>query len=286
MTKKIISVLTLVLVVLISMPTVTVNSLQNSKNSLPEIKADYERYYFLMPDGSNGPKGDDIFMFGEYAESWYNEYTDTAGVYWWGGNTTCDLPGYKAFHADAKNVYYYDVSKDVIGLIWHNYIFGKVDYESPEYQSSNQTYALYLDGDLYDYTDYPDGMRPYKNMIFVIDPDPYPWDFITEGKAPHFGQWFQYYGGGCYGSVKDGNYTNCIRDDHYDENQNHITGYLIIGDVDADGEISILDATEIQMVLAKIKPFFEDITTADVDGDGEISILDATAIQLDLARLL
>lgn len=60
---------------------------------------------------------------------------------------------------------------------------------------------------------------------------------------------------------------------------------VLLGDVDGDGEISILDATEIQMVIAQLLPPLEDITVADVDGDGEVSIMDATAIQMQLAKI-
>ena len=46
-----------------------------------------------------------------------------------------------------------------------------------------------------------------------------------------------------------------------------------------------MDATEIQMVIAQLKPAFDDISIADVDSDGKVSIMDATAIQMQLAKL-
>lgn len=55
----------------------------------------------------------------------------------------------------------------------------------------------------------------------------------------------------------------------------------ITGDANGDGEVSISDATEIQMVLASRK-YWSDLKladAADVNGDGEVSIVDATAIQ-------
>ena len=58
-----------------------------------------------------------------------------------------------------------------------------------------------------------------------------------------------------------------------------------IGDVDGDGEVSIMDATEIQMIIAQLKPALKDTDIADVDGDGEVSIMDATAIQMQLAKI-
>ena len=58
-----------------------------------------------------------------------------------------------------------------------------------------------------------------------------------------------------------------------------------LGDVDGDGEITILDATAIQRYLVSmpVTAFYPE--AADCDGDGDISILDATAIQRYLADL-
>jgi len=60
----------------------------------------------------------------------------------------------------------------------------------------------------------------------------------------------------------------------------------ILGDSDADGEVSVLDATAIQRVIAQLTGY-DSINTeaADCDGDSEISILDATAIQRYIALL-
>lgn len=61
----------------------------------------------------------------------------------------------------------------------------------------------------------------------------------------------------------------------------------ITGDANGDGEVSISDATEIQMILASRKDW-SDIKladAADVNGDGEVSIVDATAIQKMLVGL-
>lgn len=54
----------------------------------------------------------------------------------------------------------------------------------------------------------------------------------------------------------------------------------ILGDVDGDGEVTILDATLIQRWLADLPISCEmNALTADVDGDGDISIIDVTYIQ-------
>ena len=62
-------------------------------------------------------------------------------------------------------------------------------------------------------------------------------------------------------------------------------GSLPIGDADMDGEVTILDATDIQRHLASLPTESFDETAADADGDGEITILDATDIQRYLAGL-
>ncbi len=71
-----------------------------------------------------------------------------------------------------------------------------------------------------------------------------------------------------------------------------------IGDADVDGQLSVLDATYIQRVLAKLIIFpTDDLSSyfrvtpdelnylSDIDRDGERSIIDATLIQMKLAKL-
>lgn len=67
------------------------------------------------------------------------------------------------------------------------------------------------------------------------------------------------------------------------------------GDVDADGKLSIMDATYIQLVCAQLAQFPEDddisyydmslTYVSDINKDGERDILDATAIQQKLASV-
>ncbi len=57
----------------------------------------------------------------------------------------------------------------------------------------------------------------------------------------------------------------------------------VLGDVDSDGEMSVLDAALIQMVLVGKKTLnAEQTAVADVDKDGEMSVLDAALIQMVL----
>lgn len=60
----------------------------------------------------------------------------------------------------------------------------------------------------------------------------------------------------------------------------------IIGDVDGDITLSVMDATAIQQYKADLNTISEKLMSyGDIDEDGEISVLDATKIQLTLAQL-
>lgn len=60
----------------------------------------------------------------------------------------------------------------------------------------------------------------------------------------------------------------------------------IFGDADMDGEMSVLDATCIQMYIAGLLDESKiDLKNSNVDFDEEVSVLDATAIQLKLVGL-
>ncbi len=60
----------------------------------------------------------------------------------------------------------------------------------------------------------------------------------------------------------------------------------VMGDVDLDGEMSIMDSTLIQMFIAQLKTLSEDQQAiADIDGDSQVSVMDSTEIRLKLAGL-
>ena len=95
------------------------------------------RYYFAMPN------------------SWLNEYTDTAGVYWWSGIDACGSAdgmggsvtwsGYKAQRDNNQynncEVYYIDCPTDVPTIVWNNYIDGGMDATKPVYSAAKQADA-------------------------------------------------------------------------------------------------------------------------------------------------
>ena len=62
---------------------------------------------------------------------------------------------------------------------------------------------------------------------------------------------------------------------------------LLMGDVDLDGEITIMDATAVQLHLAQLQMLSEEaLKLADVDGSSDITIMDTTTIQLFLAQII
>ena len=60
---------------------------------------------------------------------------------------------------------------------------------------------------------------------------------------------------------------------------------FIRGDADADGTVSVIDATTIQKAKASVQVDAFDEKAADVDGDGVVSVIDATLIQKSLAHI-
>ena len=80
--KKLVSILLCVIIIISSFCTATVSA--TTQQSLKQAIESYEaqsgekvnvrRYYFLMPNGSNGDKSDheDWFLYDQYVPSWYN----------------------------------------------------------------------------------------------------------------------------------------------------------------------------------------------------------------------
>ena len=56
-------------------------------------------------------------------------------------------------------------------------------------------------------------------------------------------------------------------------------------DADRSGDVNIIDATMVQMFVAKYKVDSVTDISADVDKDGFVTILDATAIQMRVSKL-
>ena len=344
------------------------------------------RYYFLRPDGTNGEtaKTGEVYDKGMYVPSWGKRTTSATHIYW--ENTERLDPesyiGYAAMRADSDYVYYADVPDFVTSIKWNN----GINYKESDalWQWAHETFNIACEYyDVGESDNYPMGLDSFDNMIFVIDPDQRPWAVYGEpGAEP--GEWYYYYGDGCYGLRANGDSLDCMRDDHTHEKRGDVhiiagdkevcgtnwdptdltnelvyneesglfekvydnvpdgihvflitTNYvfpksgsgvldgcdfgrdlivdvkqdgarliitfdgvdkadfmllppsMVTGDVNLDGELSILDATKIQLVIAKLEEFAnaDAKALADVNGDGEVTILDVTNIQLILAKV-
>ncbi|MBQ8058071.1 MAG: hypothetical protein IJ275_07050 [Ruminococcus sp.] len=378
-------------------------------------KVETNRYYFLMPDGTNGQICNDreSDRYGQFVPSWHNEYTNQPAIYWWdtGKYDPPVYPGYNVEKGDAEGVFYADVPKAVKQVIFSNDITVSFDTSyDPMYDYVRDTHPIttnyYAPGES---PYYPSGTESFDNMICVVEPTTISINDYTK-KQSYYSEWFYYYGDGCYGTVKNGTISDCIRSDHnhsisytekfkdyllstgyteeqlqegfwsssplyiyddpYLDNPNFylalvkggLNDYLdasvygvfgdyflqsgelkpyklgyyvyvsledkfytlseawdlkingieeifseyfvkeghayVIGDQDQDGELSILDATAIQLTLVSTKDFSsseikystcvygdELKNLCDADHDGDVSILDATQIQLKLAGL-
>ena len=371
-------------------------------------KVETFRYYFLMPNGSNGLKGKkpELDSYGKYYPSWHNEYaTSDPCVYWWDSGVADpdNACGYLMEKGDEDTIFYADVPVDVTTIRFNN----NIDYTKhldedilySAFESINIGCEYYDAGEN---ENYPDGTDSFDEMIYVIDPSILTYGPIDQITAVGAGEWYYYYGGGCFGTAKGGNYSDCLRDDHthtkaqdnclyfdantskwentekiychiYDEDGNYFfewqskkekcidtngdgvwtydlknagiildetktyyvifsngldgqsmsvkfstlnlgqtaycTGFYLdtdkefkfpdlsfketiaekdglIGDVDNDGAVTILDATTIQMHIASLLTLSdEQLKLADVDGDNNVTVLDATSIQITLAEL-
>ncbi len=258
------------------------------------------KYYFLMPNGSNGDKGDnypeDIGFNDKYANDWYKDgATWTAGIYWWGSGVAdpTGWAGYLPSGVDENDpdVFYANVPQAVTMIVWNNGIDGGMDTTLDIYYKAAQTANIpceYYDPG--ENENYPEGTPNFDGMIYVVDPDLISINDLSL-KETCGGEWYYYYGNGCYGFTKDGTEADCLRDDHFNEAGEHVgkqgpAPAYVLGDVDGDGEVSVMDATAIQLHAAS-KKIIEDevrLLAADADGDGEVSVMDATEIQLFAAQ--
>ena len=62
--------------------------------------------------------------------------------------------------------------------------------------------------------------------------------------------------------------------------------FVLIGDVDGNGRVDVLDATMVQMIVADLVPADARLRfIADANGDGNVTVIDATTIQIFAAEL-
>ena len=179
------------------------------------------KYLFLMPDGKSGFTGADGTTL---AGSWYNEYAQGTGVYWWGSAEACPTAwaGYQAMPEDAKqNIWYANVPKLATTFIFNNGIDGTQDADWPLYTKAAQTVNIPCEyPDPGEYDTIPEGADSFDNCIFVIDPDQISNNELS-GMPTCGGNWYFYYEDGCFGSyaTDSANFKsaaeNCKNPDHF-----------------------------------------------------------------------
>lgn len=200
MSKKIISLM-LAMALSASMVAVAAVSVSadtdSDGNYVPSEGTETYRYYFYMP------------------QRWENEFTTTAGAYWWEGTDLCETwqDMYKLKETENENIFSVDVPTDVPKLIFNNYVDGGADPEAPQYTKGAQTSDVTCvddDGEeawgYWPKTDeddpsnelYPEGIRNFDNMIYVIDENRIEENPLNQ-KLTCRGQWYYYYGNGEYG---------------------------------------------------------------------------------------
>ena len=305
------------------------------------VTVNTRKYLFQMPNGKNGPVATDDVVYtkvdeetgettttlvckaGEHAPSWFNEFTEGAGVYWWGSAEAgpTGWAGYRTLVEDADQcIFYSNVPRKAVVFIFNNGIDGGqtptpgVDPADDIYYKAAQTSDIACEyPDPGEVASMPEGSPEeigFDNCIFIIDPDKVEMNPFSL-KMTCGGTWYFYYGNGCYGSyaTDSDNFVsveaNCVNPDHFDAEGNHVgfhaseeptepaveptepAGDVLRGDYDGDGQITIMDATRVQNILAQYKerPSEDFLKAVDADGDGNLTIMDATRIQNVLAYI-
>ena len=200
MSKKIISLM-LAMALSASMVAVAAVSVSadtdSDGNYVPSEGTETYRYYFYMP------------------QRWENEFTTSTGAYWWEGTDACETwqDMYKVKETENENIFCIDVPTDVPKLIFNNYVDGGDDPTAPQYTKAAQTSDVTCvddDGEeawgYWPKTDeddpsnelYPEGIRNFNNMIYVIDENRIEENPLNQ-KLTCRGQWYYYYGNGEYG---------------------------------------------------------------------------------------
>ena len=223
-------------------------------------------------------------------------------AYWWGGigsdwtsvgGGKVAWVGYRTKLVDKENRIY-EATLPADGgtplMIWNNGVNGGMDPTKEIFNYARQIADANIEGaddSLYDTL--PEGTPNYdENMdgcisIVSFDESRAKVNSLT-GFLNYDSDWYVYYGDGCYGYYPTtsenfrGKQASCVNPEH-----NHI-----IGDVNSDTIVDIMDVLTLQYALAG-KELPEGMVykegSADVDGDGYISIIDATRIQRYLAKV-
>lgn len=275
---------------------------ENGRYTPDESVDETHRYYFAMPD------------------DWYNEYTDTAGVFWWSGSDVCvslegdlDWPGYKAQIGNYKGVYYVDCPTDVSQIIWNNYLDFGTDTASELYseakQSKDAATEFFSEGDseLYPKEFFEEMEESYNGdkallgdfadnffydelynfgFCFNMDNMIYVTDSYGEYSLipnTYSGDWYFYYGNGEYGTYPTKKMAQ-ERGTYNKLEETPSTPQVTECDMNDDGRTNIIDVTLIQKCSIAPDSFTEtQIALADVNNNGVVNVMDATSLQKAIA---
>ena len=301
-------------------------ALRNYENETGE-DLETQRLYFQMPNGNRGGTADNdviinrenidpetgewsyveetVIPAGGKAPSWYNEFNvvddlHRAAVYWYAGPANCEdaayggvgWVGYKMGIADyAQGIYYVDLPTDVRICAFNNGVNGGMDPSDPIYYEEARTPDIHIEGAYEgDYESLPYGSpdpESFNNCIYVIDPNQVSVSDYSN-KQTCGGNWYIYYGDGCYGEeyehgegdseYPDGTdgWTGNIED--VCKNPDHWVDGVHVGN--QEGEKPTEAVTE-----APTEAPTETYILGDTNGDGMIAIIDATIVQRMLADL-
>lgn len=159
-----------------------------------------KRYFFAMP------------------KDWYTFNNATACAYWWDGTDKCvdwqhsyQMRSTPLTLEDGSHVYYIDLGETVAGAVLNNGIDGGAkaaegEKPSPNWGKNFQTTDLKLEGYLANDSDtYPEGLKTFDNMIYVIDPSKVSVN-ETSGATTYGGEWYYLHADGKYDTTPGSTY--------------------------------------------------------------------------------
>ena len=159
-----------------------------------------KRYFFAMP------------------KEWYTFNNATACAYWWDGADKCtdwqhsyQMRSTPLTLEDGSHVYYIDLGETVTGAVLNNGIDGGAkaaegEKPSPNWGKNFQTTDLKLEGYLANDSDtYPEGLKTFDNMIYVIDSSKVSVN-ETSGATTYGGEWYYLHADGKYDTTKGSTY--------------------------------------------------------------------------------
>ncbi len=175
---------------------------------------------------------------------------------------------------------------------------GLPKYDPNKHEGTFGTYSDY--DELYEYSDEATGEVDWVLITAKCDMTN-PWSVLkTKRMGDRVLSWWTYgaaflpYSLGLYDAKEDKfKDIGVVKADDYEGLVEAIEelklGYEL-GDTDLDSQVTVLDATRIQMYVADIlksnNPQFQLVSgVSDMDDDGEVTVLDATAVQLKIAKI-